>query len=64
MKHRDFKDLIKGLKPNDKVRICYRGNVGNIAAEGLIFTVDENGITLNHGFTHKWQRVVSIISFL
>lgn len=60
MKRRDFEEAVKDLKPYDHVVIIVRGNYGTYTSEGLLFKVCEGRVSLNHGSSHSYQRILSI----
>ena len=60
MKRAEFEKAVKDLKPYDHIIITVRGNFGNYTSEGLLFKVCDGRVTLNHGSSHSYQRILLI----
>jgi len=61
MKHREFEDRIKLIKPGDLVKLTCRGNYGNYLTEGVLQKVENGRIYFRHGSSHHYKRILEII---
>jgi len=58
MKKKEFDEAVKFFKPYDNIRIIYRGNYGQMEDKGLIFQIKDGRISMNHGPSHHYTRIL------